>query len=256
MLSGQTRFRVYDIDIVVLNRLRSFKLRKIRATNGGFTFYAPLAYKSRLSSILKNYTFTCHDEPSLPKLAEFFNARMALVASICVCLVLFTLLNLFVFRIRVDGLDGDELRQVQTFLNQNRITSNSRKSTVRNANITTQLMTEFDFVAHATAQIRGNTFVINIHRAWMPPIPEMVDIVSLHDAVITQIIVLSGTPMVAIGDAVTIGQILVAATYQTGVEVGEMDEYGRLTYKPIMGQTYAVAIIKGLVADVEVSLIH
>jgi len=110
-------------------------------------------------------------------------------------------------------------------------------------------MESFDFVAHASHQIRGGRLLINVHAVQIPPVVPTENLVAAHNAVVTEIVVMSGTPRVSVGDAVVAGQVLVEAAFQIGTTVGEMDEYGFFTYAPVMKGTTAVAIVRGRVSD-------
>jgi len=161
----------------------------------------------------------------------------------------------FIFRIRIEGVHGDERTQVTNLLQQSGVRPLTRKRSHDKEALSAHIIQSLNFIAHSVAFVRGNTLHFNLHRAHTPPEGSKNDIVSRHDAIVTELIVLSGFPMVKIGDTVRAGQVIVKAAMQVGTEVGEPDEYGRLTYTPILHPSMAFAIVRGIVSHSRMSIL-
>ncbi|MCL2756275.1 MAG: sporulation protein YqfD [Firmicutes bacterium] len=240
-------FTIQDCDINLLNRLREFRPKRISFANGTLCLNVPLLYKKRVQQIVRNMTYTITEQKSIVSTFSFLYVNIGLIACFAVMIVALSIFNMFVFRIQIQGIDGQESAELRAFLRDNNVNSFTRKGRV-NQGISTKITSNFDFIAHTSTYIRGNTMVISVHRTQTPPLPPMTDLVSSHDAIITEILVLSGIAQVDLGDAVVVGQILVSAALQIGVEPGEPDDWGRPTFTKITVPGYATALIRGRVS--------
>lgn|GEM_PF-1595655 len=246
--SPYVTFSVEDCDVNLLNRLREFKLKRINVVGDTLGFCVPLLNKKRVEQILQNRTYTVSEGKSIATTLSFVYTNLSLVICFVVVVGALLVLNNMIFRIQIQGLDRDEGEKLSAFLTENNVRSLTRKSRI-NDGLATAISSNFDFIAHTSMYIRGNTLVVSVHRTETPPMPSMVDIVSTHNAIITEMMVISGIAQVEIGQAVTAGQVLVAAQLQVGVTQGEPDDWGRPTFTPNTVPGYAMAIIRGRVSD-------
>jgi len=197
--------------------------------------------------MIANHTFTVTPHKSFLDIASFIHSNFALVCCLFIVASSLLVFNGLVFRVRVVGLESHERQQVMTFLSDNGVRRMTWKRSHSNQ-VATTLVQEFDFIAHASMNISGSSLILNVYRTKMPPGVSTSDLVSLYDAVITHVTVLSGISQVTPGDQVRTGDVLVSAAMQVGVEVGEPDEYGRNTYKPVLAPGTAIAIVRGEVS--------
>ncbi|MCL2570632.1 MAG: sporulation protein YqfD [Firmicutes bacterium] len=255
-LCGKVTFHVENVDATFLNRLRQYSPKEIIYTGELLKFSVALIHKKNVTQILKNHTHTQKHNANIFRTFEFCCNRPLLVFGVLFCFIFVTLLSGFIFRIEINGLEKDEVIQVQSFLYDNGIRRLRWKHNTDTGNLSTAIIQNFDFITHTNVQIRGTTLQINIHRTPTPPPAPVTNLVSLYDAVITQITVLSGIAQVSIGDTVRTGQTLVLAQFQIGVQVGEPDEYGYLTYTQITHPTTAVALIRGKVSHSKSTIIQ
>ena len=247
-------FCVDNCDIKTLNKLKNLKLYNIKISEEHTKFQVALINKAKACRILANQTFTIKESKSIVTTLNFVYSNVFLVCCILVTLLGLVLAQTLVFRVRIEGLEGAEAASVRSFLSERGFGSVTTRGRV-NDDLINNLTQNFDFIAHATGFISGTTFVVRAYRVPTPPLHILQDIVASHDAVIVEMIVLSGVPLVKPGDSVRVGQILVQAAFQVGVEVGEPNEYGQLTYTPIMHPGTAMAFITGRVSYTKSSII-
>ena len=237
-------FEIENASSSILNKLSDFNIKNVKTKEDGLVFDVPLIYKRRVEKVLGNQSFIIKRHRNIIDVISFFYSNSIFVGCLVFMIIVLTIMNGLVFRINIQGLEGEEKLQVIQFLRDNGVRNLTwRRSHSRE--LATQLIQEFDFIVHSNMSARGTTLVFNIYRASTPPGASRTDIISMHDAVITSLIVISGIPRVQIGDIVRVRQVLVEASFQIGVEVGEMDEYGNWTYSPITHPGVAIAQIHG-----------
>ncbi|MCL2846098.1 MAG: sporulation protein YqfD [Firmicutes bacterium] len=242
------RFTVHDADPTLLNRIREFGPKDIAIDDSKISFSIHHIHKRKVSQIVRNYGPEVVVKGSILTPVAYLYSNRRLAALLCVAVIVFALLNTMVFRIEVIGVEGDEQNQVRQVLDDNGIRTLTRRSVHRDSDAALALMESLEFVAHASTRIRGNTLQVLVHRTPVPPPLPTTDLVSSFDAVVTQVVVLSGTAMVRVGDPVRVGQTLISATFQVGTTVGPMDEFGFFTYIPITAPTTALGIVQGRVS--------
>ena len=241
-------FCVEDCDTNLLNRLREFKPKRISIKESTLGFCVPLLNKKRVEQILRNRTYTVTEHNTVATTLSFLHANLSLVLCFVVVVVALLGFNSLIFRIQIQGLERGEREQVSVFLRENNVRALTRKRQIGDE-ISGAVTANFDFIAHTSMFVRGNSLVVAVHRTETPPLPPMVDIVSSFDAIVTEMFIMSGIAQVEIGQAVQAGQVLVSAQIQIGVTPGEPDDWGRPTFTPITVPGYAMAIIRGRVSD-------
>jgi len=247
-------FIVQDCNVSTINKLKEFKMYRFKQMDDRVTFSIPLLHKKKAEQVLRNHNYAISTDKSIFDVLNFLHAHYFLIGCLVIALVGLFLLNGLIFRISVEGLEGGETKQVQSFLNEHGVRRLMRKSSI-DGNVAVAVTENFSFISHSVIYFRGQTLVIRAYHTHTPDLPPKTDITSQFDAVVTEILVLSGTAAVRVGEVVTVGQVLVCAAYQTGVEVGEMDEYGRFTYIPLYHETHAMGIVKGRVGYAQSTIV-
>ena len=214
---GKVTFAVGDADTRIVNKLRKFRLSGVTLRDGCLRFSVTLAHKNDVIRTLGKKTYTATENANIFKFINVFYVRPIFAFSLVAAMCALTLFNNFVFSVRVTGLTGTEQTQVTRFLADHGIKKFTPKSAENAAQTARTIVAEFDFVAHANAQIIGSALIFNIYRAEVAATPTLhTDLISTHDAVVSEVIVISGTSHVTPGDVVRKGETLVLAQYQQG----------------------------------------
>ena len=227
-LIGSVRFTVQNGSVPLINKLKDFKITRITlAEDEVLQFSAPLIYKKRILRLLGKNDFVFTENRSVIRGFAFMYAQMFLTVSLMSSVVILMLLSNLVFRIDVVGLEGEEYASVASHVQSLGVRPLISKRGVDKALITTEL-SSFPFVAHVNTQLRGTRLVINIYHVDNAPEAPITDLVSRFDAVITDMVVASGTPVVQIGQVVSRGQSMILAqqqgipTHAVGIVHGEV----------------------------------
>ena len=239
--------RIESPDTNILNRLRVFGIISTKMTQDVLEVTIPLVNKDQAVAILRNQTYSIRTSRNILQPLNFLYKRgfLSLMLALTLCLVI--LLGNLVFRINIEGLEGEEKQKVAAFLSDNGIrtlTPRGRYDDSLSAGITSA----FDFISHTVVYVRGNTLVVRVYKTRMPEMRPMTDIISPHNAVITRMMVFSGIPLVKVNDVVMSGQILVQAAFQVAAEPTEPNEMGQMQYNRITHPTHAVALIWGRIS--------
>jgi len=240
--------KIFNADTTILNKLKHLGLRNITVCDSKISFITSILRQGQIKQILRNHDHQITKQKSFLDVFSFLYSRLALVACLIVAICAFSVLNNFVFRIDIQGVDTDQARDVSLFLQESGVRPLTLKARYRHTDFSPMLISQFPFIAHASTQIRGTRLVFNIYQAPNPPELPYINIVARFDSVIEEIIVLSGTQVVNTGQVVRSGQILVRAARQVGdFEDGTTDEMGRPIMTPVEIPTHALAIITGRV---------
>ena len=255
---GEARFLMETNDYRVLNRLRNYKLSDIEVSDNYIEFSVPLKSAVEVEKITK-----CKAKYNLNffRALNVFYSRPFLSIAAMVCLIMFVFLNNFIFRIKVVGAEVTQQQQIEKFINIKPLTF---KSSTKAHTVAIGIAANFDFVAHASSKIIGNTLYFKIYCVDLPGDKNNNgDIVAMQDGVVTNIVVASGRAIVKSGDAVRKGQTLIKGEYQIGITengeakfapcraVGEVladvsySEYGmNMTFDELLGKVIARTGIK------------
>ena len=218
-LAGCTKFTVQNGSVALINRLSKFKLTNITLDGEDvLTFTAPLVHKKRIKRLLGKNDYTSMDNKSLPRAISFLYANVFLTCSLMFGMMALIILNNFIFRVNITGLDTEQLTLVK-----NSLQLPTLKRSLDKTQIATTL-TDFPFVAHVHTHIRGNRLIINIYPVETSPEPENKHVVSRFDAVVTNMVILSGLPTFSVGQPVLAGDILIYSegTRAKGIIHGEV----------------------------------
>ncbi|MEW6226706.1 MAG: sporulation protein YqfD [Bacillota bacterium] len=137
--------------------------------------------------------------------------RRGLAAGVILFSVALYALSSFVWFVDVSGLEKAEPEAVLEFVAREGVRPGVLKRSVNPGALSKRILAEFPDFAWAGVQIRGTMVSIEIAEKTLPEVkPGVVDVVAAEDALITNVIVLSGEPVVSEGETVTKGQTLIA----------------------------------------------
>jgi similar to stage IV sporulation protein len=248
---GRATFYVDGCDFAILNRLRVCCVQDVCVDDGGLRFTVPLKFMSHVKMVLGQRKYSTKVNKNFFGLVDVFYSRIALGIATLVAVVAFFILNGFVFNVRVIGVEGEQHAKIAEFVSGQGIRPLIHKSNGRAAVVAGEIVGNFDFVAHASSRLVGNTLIFNVYSVVVPEgAQENRDIVATSDGVITNLIVASGRAMVRVGDVVRQGDILIKGERQVGaIDVGR-DEFGKLIQEGIYAPCRAVGEV---LADVKFS---
>ncbi len=139
--------------------------------------------------------------------------RLAIVITLLVFTILIFILNGFILKYEINGIQLIPYSQVEQILKNQNIDGIVSKKQVDIKLLETELQ-KLDKVSLVSVIIRGNTLVVNIkekvYNAEYEDKNNFIPLVSKFDGIITEMTIIQGTPLVAIGQTVKKGQKLVA----------------------------------------------
>jgi len=216
---GRVSFTVQNGSVPLINKLKDFKITNVTLdAHDALRFQAPLVHKKSIARMVGKHDYTVTENRSAIRAASFLYMNLFLTCALIGSIMILSLLNNFIFRIQVTGVEGEEHAIASSLIPTNTLTLKHR---VDKGAIETALVA-LPFVAHVSTQIRGTRLVVNIHPVESAPDDPTTDMLSRFDAVVTSIVVASGTPLVVVGQAVSIGQILVQGESAKGIVHGEV----------------------------------
>lgn len=176
--------------------------------------------------------------------------RLPLVITAAVCAIAVFSSNLFVWRIDVHGAEGARLVEVLNVARECGARSGAVKSLVETDELTAALRGS-EGISSASVSLEGNTLKIWVLTADSPEPPDSSgeSIVSGYDGVITRLVVESGTPLVAVGDVVKRGDVLVTGdVYSTldGSLIGQTEVRGSVYARVTFNYSYPVRSMSAL----------
>jgi hypothetical protein len=247
---GTARFNVEQCDYSILNRLRQYEVRDVSVDVNRLRFTVPLRYVSHVKLVLSRQKYSMKMNKNLFGLLNVFYTRGFLTVATVLCIIAFFILNNFVFNVRVIGVEGQRAREISEFVNGLGARPLTQKSGGRAAEIAGEIVKGFDYVAHASGKIVGNTLIFNVYSVTVAGKNGTGDIIAAADAVVTNIVVASGRALIKPGDIVRKGQVLIKGERQVGgIDVG-LDEFGKLIQEPVYAACRAVGTVY---ADVKYS---
>ncbi|MBR4418581.1 MAG: sporulation protein YqfD, partial [Clostridia bacterium] len=159
--------------------------------------------------------------------------HLVLVVAVIAGLIAFCLADMAIYDIKVQSNNAQVTSNITQYLDKIGIKKFIWKSKIKN-NLASDLVENFEQIAHANVKIAGNTLVINVVTAANENSKIKTNFYAKYDAVIKNIITYSGTALVTVGDVVKKGDLLVADAYpDSAVITGEVafvndDEISRL----------------------------
>ena len=154
----------------------------------------------------------------LPFVLHRNRKRGMFAAGVILCFMLILRLSLYIWDISVFGSYTHTPEQIAGFLRENGIAAGKAKSEIDCAGIEALLRSAFEDIGWVSAEIKGTRLIIRISETNLtdinPPSAGPQHIVAEKDGIVRQIVVRSGTPMVARGDVVKKGDILISGVLE------------------------------------------
>ena len=218
-LIGQVEFRVDNLPQSCLNKLRSFQITKIRLDQQAIIFQAPLVHAAAIEKLINNFEYQTKENHNIFRGINFLLNHLVLVFSTIIALIFFLVADMGIYFIQVKCDDPNLTPAVYQHLDQLGIKKMTWKSRLQKFDLATDLISNFDSLAHAHVEVAGNTLVIDLVSASSQSVKKKTNFYAKYDAVIKEITTYSGTPMVNVGDVVKKGDLLVANAYPDSVVV-------------------------------------
>ena len=218
-LAGQVEFHVQGLPLSCLNKLRNYHITEISIENDVINFHAPLVYQNTIKKLVSNFEYNVTENYNFFRGVNFLLNRMVIVVSILIAVIAFLVADMGIYRVRVQCDDASLVPAVYEHLEQLGVKKFMWKKQLQNFDLASDLVGNFDSIAHAHVRISGNTLVINLVAATNQTRKVKTNFYAQYDAVIKEITAYSGTALVTTGDVVKKGDLLVADAYPDSVVV-------------------------------------
>lgn len=151
------------------------------------------------------------EKVGVPFLVRRLARRKGLVAGAILFSVALYVLSSFVWFVDVSGVERTKPEAVLELAARHGLRPGVLKRSIDTGKVARSILAEFPDLAWAAVHVRGTMANIEVVEKTLPDMsPGVVDVVAAEDALVTNIIVLSGEPLVSEGDTVTKGQVLIA----------------------------------------------
>ncbi|MCM1403938.1 MAG: sporulation protein YqfD [Prevotella sp.] len=218
-LVGQVEFRVQGLPISCLNKLRNYYITRIRTDGETITFFAPLIHASAIKKLVSNFEYQMQENYNLFRGINFLLNHLVLVTSIIVSLAVFLISDMGIYDVQVQCDDDSLAPAVYQYLNDLGVKKFMWKNQLQHLDLATDLVSNFDNIAHANVRVAGNTLVVNLVAVNNQKQKSKTNFYAQYDAVIKEVTAYSGTALVTAGDVVKKGDLLVADAYPHSVVV-------------------------------------
>lgn len=198
----------WNIKIYYLNKLSSSQL--IIVTNQTSC--------KNLFGKLKNMCYTINVEKVTGLLAfcNLFKRHIALFVMLLLMTAMVLVTSQFIFRIDVYGIDRIDKSQVVSVLETNGVKVGQYNKNINTKEIEKALYSTIDDIGLVSVIIKGTTVVVNIEEKLEFENKNFTPIVAQEDGIITDIVLVTGTPLVKVGEVVKKGDVLIAPYYIDG----------------------------------------
>jgi Putative stage IV sporulation protein YqfD. len=194
---------------------RNLRLRKIVFEERRLTFSCPLKDRGAVENILKKqnieYKILFSSGPEVA--AKSFIKRYGLIAGILLGAALVILYGFTLTAIEIEGVDGEDLKFVESVLAENGVSAPSIFYNFDSEKIIGDVE-KGKGISFATAKIRGSKLFVKVVKELPEPVIENTKtpkpVLSEKDGVVTRLAVSSGTAAVKVGDTVRKGDVLIA----------------------------------------------
>ncbi|MGE5587412.1 MAG: sporulation protein YqfD [Clostridia bacterium] len=157
----------------------------------------------------------------VPFLVRRLARRKGLVAGAILFSVALYALSSFVWFVDVSGVQKTDPETVLELAEKHGLRPGAPKRSIDPGKVARGILADLPNLAWAAVHIRGTMASIEVAEKTLPDVsPGVVDVVAAEDALVTNMIVLSGEPLVSEGDTVTKGQVLIA-----GLILGTDDQH-------------------------------
>lgn len=218
-IMGQVKFDVQGLPQSCLNRLRRFRITNISINNDVMSFDAALVHAVAIKKMISNFDYQMHENYNLIRGVNYLLNHFVLVVAIMFAISVYWVVDMKIYRVQVQCDDVSLTSAVYEKLNQLGIKKFTAKSQLQKSNFAVDLVESFESIAHASVRIAGNTLVVNLVSATNHNRNVKTNYCAQYDAVIRDITVYSGKPLVSVGDVVRKGDLLVADAYVDSVVI-------------------------------------
>lgn len=182
----------------------------MRMSIAGFFALKPLLKKTGTrAAVLGKY--------GLPFFLSNMCRRKLFVAGLVCCILFWCLASRFIWDIRIEGNFALTEDVLMDYLEEKGVHTAMKKSDLEIGALEQALREDYDVITWTSVQLRGTTLMIHIKENEMPVYDKRqeeqergMDLVAEKEGVVTYIITRSGVPMVACGDSVQKGDVLVS----------------------------------------------
>lgn len=186
--------------------------RKISASVDFLNYRKLLALSSQLCydiKVTKGYGLLCSFSKS--------NFRISFVLGICFFCASIIVFNSFIWRVDINGLENVPESEIRQVLSSSGIKRGSLTSKLDADDLERNLLHSINKIGAVSISRKGISVIINVTELDEPNYvrPDGINLISGYEGIVTNIVVFSGTPLVAINETVRVGEILVSGTEQT-----------------------------------------
>ncbi len=210
------------------------KVLKCHVSMAAFKLLSPIARKTNVQiKILKK----C----GLPILLTKLKKRIWFVSGLLLCLSLLIVLNQFIWKIEIIGCETISPKLVEEKLAENGLTIGAFRPFINEKKLQNQILINTPELVWLWADKHGSKVIVQVkERTPAPPIHDehtLANIIATKDGVIESMIIKNGNPMVALGDTVRKGDLLVSGLILSEKDVpprtvqSEGEIYARVWYE-------------------------
>ena len=218
-VSGKVDFTVTGLPVGCLNKLRQYRLTNIRNHDGTIAFTVPLVHATTVKKLVRNFDWQMRENWNIFRGINFLLNRFVLSLSIILGLLTFLVLDMGIYQVKVVSADEGLNNAVYAHLESIGVKKFMLKSKITDLDLAASLVAEFPNVAHANVRVMGNTLLVSLSAATYRTAKVKTNIYAQYDAVIKEVIAFSGRVLVATGDVVRKGDLLVEDAYQDSVAI-------------------------------------
>ena len=217
--AGQVEFRVQGLPLSCLNQLRIYHLTQVSIKDDQIVFRTPLIHSETIKKLVNNFEYQITENYNFLRGINFLINHFFLVVSILTATIVFLIADMRIYNVRVQCDDTSMIPAVYEHLNQIGVKKFMWKSKLFDFDLATNLVGNFDQIAHAHIRVAGNTLIVNLVTAAHQKHRVKTNFYAQYDAVIQEVITYSGTALVTTGDVVKKGDLLVTDAYPDSVVV-------------------------------------
>ena len=195
------------------------KITNVRINDNKIRFCIPQKFKKNVDTILykKNTkVYYCHKRGIIVLLKQTL-FRIGVILPIVFFCIINLILNNFVFRLEIMGLQRLEKEKIINKLYENNYKQISIKNNI-DINKIQEIIGNIDGISFVSAIVHGNTVIVNIkenlYNAEYDEKAGFKPLVSTINGRITEISIVQGNAKVGVGDIIKVGDVLVSPTIQ------------------------------------------
>lgn len=217
--AGEIEFCVQGLPLSCLNKLRFYHITNLRINDDMIIFNVPLVYATTIKKLVNNFEYQIKENYNFFRGINFLFNHLIFVVAILLAGITFLIADMGIYDVRVQCDNANLTPIVYDHLNQLGVKKFMWKSKLQDYDLASDLVGNFDNIAHAHVRIAGNTLVVNLVSATNQTYKVKTNFYAQYDAVIKEITTYSGTPLVTVGDVVKKGDLLVRDAYPDSVVV-------------------------------------